>query len=280
MNYDIDYNIAKRGYWHGLYDGQICPDKYRPTYIFTNENPRQQVDILNNTPGADVLTVAASGDQPLFYAAAGARHIDTFDQTFCAKAIMDMKMSAVQNLNYKEYCAFLDDLFNSHQWRPVQDMWLLWNMPKVVRAMPDDSANFVRNMSSKNIFATDILECAGPEYLKQNEFDAVRQNAYRPFRFVWADIADLHAKIDMKYDIINISNIFEWIERKNVNAIAPILRNLSGCLKPGGYILATNFKLTSRVGEIFDDFAHSMGNNWRFVQKNMDYRHLILQRTR
>ena len=73
-----------------LYINPAFFSQFSLAYIATNENIRYEIG-LTETNKKSILTIAGSGDQPIFYSLNGAKDIDTFDISFCSKVIMDIK---------------------------------------------------------------------------------------------------------------------------------------------------------------------------------------------
>lgn len=257
----IDYNFARRCYPFNRYYPINGADKYSPAYLKTNENLRKTVPAFKGNL-KDILTVAASGDQSLFYALNGAKNIDTFDQTYCAKAVMDLKTVAVQKFSYNEYCGVIRDLFNVSG----ADVLDVQGVPELVAAMPKESAEFIRRMSQNNIFGMGAIgRYDFSNNLTEEEFNKVKQMGIKPFNFIWSDIADLHTHLTKKYDVINVSNIFEWVEMKtpdprwSAHQIVSIMKNLYPYLKPNGYLMAVGLDTDTVVDECFDVAASQIG---------------------
>ena len=139
---------------------------YSPSYVLTNEDIRW-VSGLTQNKGPRVLTVAASGDHPMFYAMRGATNIDTFDISFCAKVAMDIKTAAIQKLSRDEYVQLLNDMHQAQR--------------------------------------------------------------------IWSDIKSLHTNLTDEYDVINLSNIFEYMTPQQIHQTLAALRNH---VRPGGAIIA------------------------------------------
>ena len=76
--------------------------RFSPTYTVSNEYLSEAMEILKPR-GKSVLTVAVSGDQAFFYKINGASHVDTFDISYCAQVMMNVKTAAVQTLDYTGY---------------------------------------------------------------------------------------------------------------------------------------------------------------------------------
>ncbi len=254
----IDYDFVRRHYLFGQFDFVGNADNFRPAYLMTNENLRKTVTAFS-VKMDDVLTVAASGDQALFYALNGAKNIDTFDQTYCAKVIQDVKTTAVKDLSYMQYRRLMNDLFDERL--PGNDIAQISYLRAILPAMPAASAEFIRQMDGCNIFGMGgvLDDFDFSENLTAVEYEKVAQNINGPLNFIWTDIADLHMHLTKKYDVINVSNIFEWIEQKNPAAIVPIMKNLYSYLKPGGYLMGVGLKMDSNVDEFFDQAETEIG---------------------
>ncbi len=272
----VDYNLARRCYPCGeFYAKTLDANRIRPAFLVTNE-------YLNRTIGAfggvarDVLTVAASGDQPLLYAAHGARHVDTFDVTFCARAIMDLKTTAISMLDYDRYIKMISDLLYVQRTR--QNILIPDNVARVVSEMPGTTREFILRMSGANIFASGLYR-SSEKYSFQptaTQYQQMQNKVRWPFNFIWTDIVDLHMYLDSKYDVINISNIFEWIPAANV---MPVLRNLFEYVRPGGYILATVFSTyNDYVENAFDSVVAIMGRDARVDYATTMREHVIMLR--
>ncbi len=233
----IDYNQVRDLYPDGVYQYNQNISKYHPAYMATNERLRESVPEFGNLDG-DVLTVAASGDQPMFYAMHGARRVDTFDMTYCAKVIMDIKTAAISQLKYGEYVRLLNDLGKRQfSYCAAENMLQVSHMDRIIDCMPDETVEFLKNVSQCNIFSRGQYKL---EFLPSvAEYEKMKSAIKGPFNFIWTDIADLHTATDVKYNIINVSNIFEWLDD---DAAAMVLGNLFGMLRRNGYVLASAFR--------------------------------------
>ncbi len=234
--FKMDYNRAYNLYPDGVYLHESGVSEYHPAYITSNEQLRESVPEFGNLNG-DVLTVAASGDQPMLYAMHGARRVDTFDMTYCAKVIMDIKTAALGQMKFGEYRRLLNDLADGQfSYSAAENMISISRMERIVDAMPRDSAEFLRNMSCTNMFSRGYkLDFV----LSASEYEKMQSVIKAPFNFIWADVTDLHMAIDAKYNIINISNILEWLDD---DVAATVLCNLFGMLRRNGYVVAVAFR--------------------------------------
>ncbi len=235
--YSMDYDRARKFYRRGIFDKHILQNEYGPAFLTTNENLPEMISVYGNVTG-DILTVAASGDQPMFYVANGARSVKTFDMTFSAKAVMDMKTVALRQMSYDVYIKFLENIaaVQPRRSRPG-DLMAVDGMADIVQKMPDASAEYIRQMRKCNIFSWGVSLPCFPTKDEYNKFQSVIKE---PFDFAWTDLGAVRvATRDMKYDVINISNILEWME---IPEGTFVVSELFRYLNPNGYILASAFR--------------------------------------
>lgn len=199
---------------------------YSPAYVLSNEDLRDSVTAVPAT-GKDILTITGSGDQALFYALAGAKHIDTFDISFCAKAIMDTKVAAINHgYTYEQFFNLLNELHYGNSLAEVA--------PEILKKIPEDSATFIKNMQGYRIFGNGWRPGNyDSENINQTEYSKIQSQNTKDFNFIWSNVVDVHTQLNRQYDIINISNVFEW----SPEILVPSIKNLRNSVKPGGHIL-------------------------------------------
>lgn len=162
----FDYDFARKPY---TAKGQFsrAPEyktpeymKYRPAYVTTNEDLRHTINNLGMVAsGKHVLTTTGSGDHPLFYTLAGAAKTDTFDITICAKTIMDIKTTALQqNINQTDYSEYLSRIYKKspNQSDPT--------FQRLLPHLPSDSINLIKNLNGLKIFSSGCNTYDYPEY--------------------------------------------------------------------------------------------------------------------
>lgn len=275
--YDAKQCYIRHGDGVGIYSNLSNPmfAKYSPSYVLTNENIRW-ISGLTSGICDNVLTVAASGDQPMFYALRGAKHIDTFDVSFCAKVAMDIKSTALHKLSRPDYITLLNDMHNC-----TYDTGLAQILPSV----PDASRQFVQNMPKCAIFSQGIE----PIYYQENiptesEYDGMRKKISQPFNFIWTDIESLHTHLTREYDVINLSNIFEYLRSAQMH---DILLNLRPYVRPNGYIIAQAGRMGIQKQDKVYQYLASRFQNWaKIMRVDQDRKKpnsesvVVLQRTR
>ena len=224
MKYDIkqarlDYNLET-----GLYQGWGF-SQYSPAYAKTNEDIREVLWNLNPQPNAHILTVAGSGDQALHYALSGAAHIDTFDITFNAKMMMDIKTTAIQKLERLDYLRLINAVARS------RDMLSVPEYQQIEQFLPDDTRDYVRGMRGAHL----VRSGSYFETLYNDEYAKLQKIVNRPFNFIWTDLADLGAHLTQEYDQIYLSNILQYHARPEF--VAGLISGLARFVKPGGLIM-------------------------------------------
>lgn len=218
--------------------------QYCRAYHTTNE-PITQWHPMTPISKPRVLTVAASGDQPLMYAANGATHIDTFDITANACAVMDFKTSALKlTANFTEYhdmvgnLIHLDELDNIGTRQHATFMRIVDNMPPRTRGLMQSIIRthyyhdaFSQHTSHKLRFPVD-----------DDQFAKLKARNPQHFNFIWADLINVHNYINGTYDIINVSNIFDhylWY-KESPKSVFDAITSLWSHLRDGGYMLCTS----------------------------------------
>ncbi|MCM1294348.1 MAG: hypothetical protein NC311_02195 [Muribaculaceae bacterium] len=218
--------------------------QYCRAYHATNEPITNWLSLMR-VQNPRVLTVAASGDQPLLHAATGASHVDTFDITVNACAVMDFKTSALQTTaNLDEYqdavqnLTRLDGVDKIGTRQHAAFMRIVDNMPMRTRPLMQKIINtycnqtaFSQHVSRKLRFPTDTAQ-----------FAKMRACAHTPLDFIWADLINVHHYIEGEYDIINVSNIFDhylWY-KDSPKSVFDAIKSLWPHLRDGGYMLCTS----------------------------------------
>ncbi len=193
---------------------------FSPAYTISNEYLSEAMEILKPR-GKSVLTVAASGDQAFFYKINGATRVDTFDISYCAQVMMNVKTAAVQTLNYSEYKKFLDSIKLS-----AVDVSSVSEFSKISTVLPEDTKRFLETMRGQRYRFN-----AGYNFnpMTAAQYKKLRASVKGPFNFIWSDVMGLSDKLTQKYDQIYLSNIFQYNcdTYKNVKLIQDLLPPLN-----------------------------------------------------
>ncbi len=275
----VNYRTARKTYQDDKYlinqDNRII--SYHPAYTITNESLRELTNLTFQAP-KHVLTVAASGDQALFYRLRGADKIDTFDLTPCAKVIQDIKTTALkQNISHPNYMRLLNKL---HLSRAIQHEP---EMRKILPAMPTDTRNFIQNMNGLPILGYGGTPSDFDHHQPTpQEFEEIKQRINRPFKFIWSDVAELHTQLSPrdKYDIIYLSNIFDW----SPALVLPTLHSLRPHIKRNGAIITLTSTMCKNTHAQYKLARHEIQTWANIFQSHAEMRHfwqtIIIHRTK
>ena len=244
--------------------------EFAPAYTISNKELRWATRAIPNA--SKVLTVAGAGDQALFYKLAGAKQIHTFDKTNNARVIQDIKTTAIKRCSPLRYYNLLLDLFHS------KDITKIHLMQKIMPLLPAETINIIQKPGNNHIFGAGLDVRYYPENVPtEQEYAKLRNTLEKPFRFIASDLADLSTKIYGKYDLINISNIFDYCY--NANTKVKILHDLTMHLNIGGHIVY----LPQNIGGWYPNFYLESKNYRLDYTKTLTHNNskmILFQRTR
>lgn len=222
-NYEIaKVNMFPRGFSSGGFS------MYSAAYVITNENLRRSMQYVPKKCD-NALVVAASGDHPLFCSLYGAKHVDTFDISYNAKCIMDIKVAALQILSKAEYWKLLCDLYRSY------DIIEVKNMARISDLLSPVVFDYLWAMSRNPIFTNGCAPICNKDYaLTVREYNELRKIVKKPFNFILSDVSQLWFKLPNKYDFIHLSNIFDYCPQEKRK---DIILSLLSYVNVGGIIL-------------------------------------------
>lgn len=200
---DIKKARSRYGVISGEYDfsaGAFCD--YAPAYVTTNEDLRHALSFLK-PKGKSVLTVAGGGDQPLFFDLNGAKSIDTFDISFCAKVMMDYKVAAIKSLDYQSYIKTMTLLSDGAYPSDIP------SYSKIQNYCTKDVTSFISGMKGCYIFRQ-AGRC-NDDYLPfMSEYENLKKIVNKSYNFIWADLANVSKSLNKKYDLFYFSNIIQY----------------------------------------------------------------------
>lgn len=194
-----------------------------------------------------VLTIATDGNQALTYAANGATYVNTFDLTINSCAVMDFKTTALQTLSYSEYKNVVDKLYDPRKIGAMDRIGFRSEYKQffqTIKNMPARTHKLMDNIIRNKICVFDQSSHNSIPFPKDEKtYEQMQSACKQPFDFIWCDIKNLPYYIDGTYDIINISNIFDYCLCRGDTEIDiyETAMNLVSFLNPGGYMLCTSF---------------------------------------
>jgi len=174
-----------------------------PAYIMTNEDLRSAMEFMPKKTDY-ALVVAASGDHPLFASLYGAKYVDTFDISYNAKCLMNIKVAALNCLTHSEYISLLTDLSLSGVPRILFEQKLSKVLSKV-------EIEYLQAHKGQGLFGAGNL---GDEDLlfTEQEYEKLQKVIKKPYSCVVTDVANLAGKLTRTYDFVHLSNVFEHME--------------------------------------------------------------------
>jgi hypothetical protein len=229
---------------------------YSPAYVITNEDLRQEMRYMLPHHTDNVLTVAGSGDHPLFCKLNGAQKVTSFDITYNAKIVMDIKTAAVQEFALEDYWELLLNL------RKAKNTLGISGIDRIIPHLSEFDQKYLHATADCQIFSKGL----GPESYIGNlptvtEYKKLKSLINKPFPFIWSDIAHLDTKLKESYDFIHTSNIFDHVLYPDS---LYILTNLAKYVNVGGRILITEQKRNKNSG--LCTYFTETNNNWKIIQ--------------
>ena len=231
---------------YGLYSG------YSAAYGVTTESLHDSMKYMPANCNK-ALTVAASGDHPLFCSLYGVKQVDTFDISYNAKCIMDIKTAAIKCLNYSKYIDLLKNLC------ATDNVLNIPNINKISKTLSTAEWAYMCSMVGYRLFShTTWRDKIDKEsLLSSHEYKKLQKIVNKPYNFIWTPIDDLGVHLTESYDFIHLSNILDYM-------------NDSVC----------RFKLVSRLfdhvnvgGRIVS--IHLCGNDWEPIVPMKRFKQLI-----
>lgn len=216
------YYGSKTGIYKHLYE---VFGEFSPAYTLSNEFLDEAMGFLK-PQGQSVLTVAGSGDQAFWYKLYGASHVDTFDISYCAQVVMNLKTCALQNMNRDEYKKFTKSLRDADT--EICDMP---GYEKISDRLDRETKGFIDGMRGCRwrLNGGYILNI-----LSESEYQNLQNTIRAPFNFIWSDVFDLSGRVTekygRKYDQIYLSNIVQYnctYEKliKLITSLLPVLND-------------------------------------------------------
>ncbi len=268
MDFVPDYTLAKKQVHEEYFN------RYTSAYVVTNEDLRISMNFVPKKCN-NALVVAASGDHPLFCSLYGAQHVDTFDVSYNAKCMMDIKVAALNCMDYVDYGQFLEDLHISCKSQSVNITNVKY-MDKILQKLPKTEAEYIRALNEEPLFSrgpSPIVSGVLPTF---KEYCKLRKKIVKPYDFFLTGISKLETYLEKSYDFVHLSNIFDYVsEGSYADLLLPLMQHLN----PGGRIVLENFDDDCGFGLDYMERKILSNVNNSFVLKKSKYLH-ILERVR
>ncbi|MCK4997253.1 DUF3419 family protein [Candidatus Pacearchaeota archaeon] len=193
-----------------------------PIYLYGTEAIGvyyKKFDLKNKS----VLTVNGSGDQVLDAYYFGAKRVVGFDLVKNTKYMLDLKVAALKELDYKGFLDFFGDKsklgnFNRETYSSLE------------KHLENETSKFFDNLfekynrDGKRLLESDNFRKRKEFYEKLeviNPFLANEENylkmkkiiSNKKIEFIESDIKDIYKKVDDKFDLINLSNVLNYVSK-------------------------------------------------------------------
>ena len=242
--------------------GETQFNKYSAAYSVTNEDVRKSMKYVKKSYKT-ALTVAASGDHPLFCKLYGIEHVTTFDISYNAKVIMDLKTLAIQHLTLEQYYEMQNSLWYNANVRAVK------YTQNIIPKLSPEMQQYIDGMNGILLFDNGRWRPERYQHyaLQQKEFSKLKQIVHEPFEFIWSDVRKL--KLQQSYDFIHLSNICDFLPDW---AIKKVLTKMLNHTNPDGSIVM----LLHHKNDIYrvQDMVHNIQSDYPGTQN----RHVIVLR--
>lgn len=201
---------------------------YSPAYAGTNEDWRAIIRATRPN-GKNILATNGSGDIPVAFRTFGAANIDTFDISYFAHVVTNIKTAAANTLAYQEYKQTLESLHNATRANDIA------NYSKIAKQLSPKVKSIITGMNGCHIFCNGC-GAVSKHIPSEQEYNIAHGNIKNFDNFIWSDITELHNHIDTKYDLIYVSNIFDYF-RRTPEKISETANSLEPFLSPNGQIV-------------------------------------------
>ena len=204
---------------------------YQKVYFATNENIKSYIEKSNLDGKTSALSVMASGDHSFNLIEKGILNIDTFDSNALTEFyVFGIKCAMIMRYSYKEYLITLNKLLDINtsleeltsiivDLLPFMDMKYRDYWRKIV------DFNYMNQKINKkkiNLFSLLFINVISGEKLISRNNYLTDEETYNKFKsnlikanitFKNVDALDLPKEYNGKYDVILLSNIFEYLQK-------------------------------------------------------------------
>lgn len=227
---------------------------YSRIYQNTTENVREYMMYCGKGGGSSALVPTASGDQLIEAILNDYSNITCFDINRLTKYYVKLKLVAITCFSKREYVKFLyEDMLNIDMFNYIKeylddDTRIFWEeLFKNVNHKRICIALFRHLAATNNSYSGTCFS----KYCADNYTSHMRESNYRKVQeklndtnieFIDSDILDLISSLEKKYDFINLTNIYEYVNKcpfsGNDKRFAKAVRSLiSNNLNEDGKIL-------------------------------------------
>ncbi len=203
-------------------------------YLFTTENLTHSFNNLPCLKDKEVLTVASSGDHAFEVLFRGAKKVTTFDSSPAQKWVQEVKSGMIRGLSYSKFMDFFfskSDKMNPYILAEVAD-----KIPEPAKMLMRGYYRAVERLSYFHDMPYHACFDFKPElssYLVNEQNYNKMQDILRAseIRFIWSDLNNLPHSLEGEYDLIHLSNIYQYFS-PSYEMAEPMVRFCSKTANP------------------------------------------------
>lgn len=223
-------------------------------YLYTNEH----LAVFLKKIGMEdkrVLTVGSSGDQILYSLMLGANEVVCFDICPFAKEYFELKCACIKSLTFEEYSEWVGE--DERILSPKVYAKVSQNLSDQAKAFWDEAylngfnhTDFKFNRSNVRLMGNETYMTNKSVYEQLKS----RLNSSLPVSFIEMDLREVPEKLpsDEKFDVILLSNIFQYAKRWYPNPIkgelefCKVVKSLSNHLNTNG-VMQIDYAYSNRL---------------------------------
>jgi hypothetical protein len=213
---DKDYNLALEKYFMSNYysDANKDNDTVEKVYYSSNEVLDDEFKNFGDMNGKRVLTVGSSGDQLLSAIYYGAKDVTLIDANIFSRYFTEYKIAMIKNFDYETY---YNVFFSGYH---VEKIFEHNVYSKIFHDLSPEAQEFWGTIFLEETSAEEIVKKffhdphgRKMEYFKfEDSYNKCKQNLQSAnIHFINAELSEFPKVIDGKFDLIMLSNIFDYL---------------------------------------------------------------------
>ena len=257
-------------------------------YTYSNEYLDSVFDGVD-IDGGRALVVGSSGDQALHCIKRGAKEVTIMDANMWTIPFVELKLAAIKNLNFEDFNRYFSygSMFSPRYYRKVshdlsEQSQAFWD--QIMQDFTFDDMIKAPDYFLHNAFEGQNFDYGKnfhAHYMDEEEYNKLRANLKNcKVNFEIAGIEEFADRAKGKYDMIMLSNIFDYVKN---SVFFPVLRDLNdNHLTDGGQIQAyyTLGKKKNRSERQFVDGLNKFTEMCEGADIKVDIRDVSLAGTR
>jgi len=230
-------------------------------YTKSNERIKDYEKYLVNKKNS--LSVIASTDQIITMILGGSKNIDCFDISTFPKYYMYLKLAGIMSLDVNDYINFFYKIEDDSE--VYDDMYfdlIRNNLEKDAKEFWDSLINFYdwNDITSSTLFSKEPVSVSSvlnqTNFLNKESFNKLKELIPNVnINTSKGNILDIYNKFTKEYDLVYLSNIIYYVDRKKYKELLERLK-----LTNNGIILTYLYDSLEQVNDYFDEDNYYVEN--------------------